>query len=506
MREPKPINPLGAQLPFPMNVNAPQEISPPHEYLTFDRPTTTVRRRATLPSVVVSQAEAQALAAAWGASEGGADERHLTQTESIPSPQIGVALSSPTHFKRRSRSADALRDLDQQHASMERRRSEEIRYWRKSGMASSVSVYSSHTPRPQTADNTSSHGGIPETTIQEERRSLPEHQSVDGANRSVSGLPVEAFNFGDLNISGLSEAKRQAPSSRPASSAEMTAHQPDAHAHSTEAANVTSEHSYRQTVVLESPPKGRRSRGQSPSTTSTPPFSRLSSKGSSRAMSLKHEYPPCSHSPPIESAMDKKHASQQSAEAVSLESSTVHPRLMSQSADPVEQLAAICTVLQHERAARKSLEQQVCSLQREVSDMRSLINKTINYPTPSPDATIDGSEDRLATPRAVQRANQSPGYGSTMGGLLIPPAMAFRQSAQQHQRETMISRFSQSDSEVETGEDDRAEGQSVSSSAASKDGIMSPDDWATPREEFTSIFGASRSRIPLPTDGEDEIF
>ncbi|OCL01965.1 hypothetical protein AOQ84DRAFT_383163 [Glonium stellatum] len=194
VRELKPINPLGQHLPFPMNVNAPEEASPPHDYLTFEPPPMLHRRRATLPSVVLSGAEVAALSAIWS----GTGTRVMPwdeqgHVESISSPEIGVALSSPS-YKRRSRSAGALQESSRRPDSLTRRRSAEIRYWRTSGVDHSASIYSTTTPRPQEdEDERKTMGRETSETVHIE---VPEPATND-TQRDIP-LPIQAFNFGAL--------------------------------------------------------------------------------------------------------------------------------------------------------------------------------------------------------------------------------------------------------------------------------------------------------------------
>jgi len=81
------------------------------------------RRRATLPSIVLSPAEAAALSKYW--DRGGAISVELESNDRgrTPTPLIGLAITSNTASRRRSRSADAMNELAAQHASDVRRRS-----------------------------------------------------------------------------------------------------------------------------------------------------------------------------------------------------------------------------------------------------------------------------------------------------------------------------------------------------------------------------------------------
>ncbi|KAF2102754.1 hypothetical protein NA57DRAFT_52307 [Rhizodiscina lignyota] len=145
--------PLGSHLPFPMNVNAP-EPSPPrasdhHPYLpqTFEPSGTdgkVPRRRATLPSLILSPTDIAALGAIWDKEiEGGAVDEELRK-KNTPTPDIGMAITSASGYssRRRSRSADALNVIAKEHEIMQQQpgveeakasgRQAEIEYWRAS--------------------------------------------------------------------------------------------------------------------------------------------------------------------------------------------------------------------------------------------------------------------------------------------------------------------------------------------------------------------------------------
>jgi len=114
-----------------MNVNAPQPESPGEHYTSFNSPYVH-RRRATLPSVIVSAQDASALQKYWAADAHIASPSENSVSHRTPSPMIGLALSSGANIKRRSRSAGALYDMAKEDQAEQRRRSAEIQYWRQS--------------------------------------------------------------------------------------------------------------------------------------------------------------------------------------------------------------------------------------------------------------------------------------------------------------------------------------------------------------------------------------
>lgn len=503
VRELQPINPLGQHLPFPMNVNAPQEVSPPHEYLTFEIPPEPIRRRATLPSLHVPNPDIQdgesdyvnKAMARW-------DERQ--EFGSVPSPQIGIALSSPpptshsAQSRRRSRSAGALRDLAKGRPSVERRRSAEIRYWRNSYQ--SGSIYSMASPRPQTARTVETIRSGEQPNIPTEpppvvvgEPSSSEVPDITEHQREKEEIqhPEQEFNFGDLTgtlpnePSTREERGVRTDSTKRLSIEERVKNLEDNMRVLETSVRRISVRNNRQTIILENAPKGR---NRSSSGTSSAQGSQHSSKTSSRTLSLRQESPEAviSSVPTLPPGDEDLSSDQQRQTVIALNPTATSLPLATQSSDLAGQIAELNSALMHERLARKALERQVDTLQREVTDLHALVNKFISqspsYPTPSPDAIVTSSEERLATPRASSRPGIGAGYEQQRGS----------EDLHRKGRETMLSRFSQSDSE---GEDDGLEGQSASITSSRED-VTSPEAWATPKEEigFGSGFFGSNPR------------
>ncbi|KAF2822159.1 hypothetical protein CC86DRAFT_96503 [Ophiobolus disseminans] len=401
VEELRPLHPLGQHLPFPMNVNAPQA-SPPHEYLTFDMQKPDLgRRRATLPSVPSASIHRHSLDEPRGRLSTW-DER--LDEDPIPSPGIGIALSSPTQAftprgsKRRSRSADALRELVKDRASLDRRRSAEIRYWRQS--YTSGSMYS----RPQTARTVETIRSVQmqepaitepidevlemSATLVQADEPSPLPTPVEQAKEREFQAPVSAFNFGLK--SGFSDtdtvpSEHPVPLSPPEKSRNrMSIEERVAHLEGTFQSLESSMHrmssrTNRQTIILSDAPRNLRSRNRNSS----------SQSGSTSSHSRLPEY---------QSSND------------TLKSSPASPTLVRPGAegDSKEKvIEKLYEALKYERTARKALEQQVLNLRHDIADLHALVNKLIasatatspSYPTPSPDALILSTEDRLLTPR-----------------------------------------------------------------------------------------------------------
>jgi hypothetical protein len=380
-----------------MNVNAPP-VSPPKEYLTFDMDRSDIgRRRATLPSVPSAGIQRHSLdeprgrLSAW-------DER--PDEETLPSPGIGIALSSPTQAKtplsskRRSRSADALRDLVKERASIDRRRSAEIRYWRQSH--ASGSVYS----RPQTARTVETIRSIQrqETIITEPRDEVPEMSATISHVDEPSPLPIEqyqdgevqppvsAFNFGlksGFSDDDATPSEPPAPVSPPErnknrlSIEDRVTHLEGTFLSIESSLKRMSSRNNRQTIILSDAPRNLRSRQRSSSTSHTN-FDNL---------------------PNYQSSND------------TLKSNPASPTLVrptNAEGSKEQVIEKLYEALKYERTARKALEQQVHNLQHDISDLHALVNKLIasatatspSYPTPSPDTLIMSTEERLVTPKA----------------------------------------------------------------------------------------------------------
>ena len=430
------------------------------------------------------------------------------QTESIQSPEIGVALSSPTHSKRRSRSAGALHESSKRPDSLPRRRSAEIRYWRASGMDRSASVYSTSTPRPhEDEDGTKdTKEEVSETMVTK----LAEPTTDDGPHDIP--LSIQAFNFGALKSEfEASEDEIEEAIDPPLTMEERIQRVERGMQVLEQSLHRLTGRSHRQTIILENAPKGRRSRQHSNSTTRDE-YSRQSSKSSIHDLGIKEEpsSPPSPSLPPAFLASPSSAGSAnihitpfpQIATSASPQLHDTTPQAAQSSTtlptNPTEQFAAVYIILRHERAARKALDKQVLALQREVADLRSLALKlsASAYPTPSPDAVL-GSSESARTPHAYRGPEQEVGFESEEGGL------------RGRVRERITSRFSRSDSEGVDGDGEGDEGEEddgtrvgeeVEEKKADETGrsssaeVVSPELWATPREEVAG-YGFFRSGV-----------
>jgi hypothetical protein len=485
VEEPQPIYPLGQHLPYPMNVNAPPA-SPPQEYLTFDMQSLDLgRRRATLPTLPSAVVHRHSLDESRGKLPPW-DEKQ--DEDSVPSPEIGVAFSSPVHaitskaHKRRSRSADALHHLFKDRTSIERRRSAEIRYWRESYM--SGSIYS----RPQTAKTVETIHSVhmQEPTIQE-----PDAESFNEMSATLVHAddpetptpmvedirpkeqereihpPVSAFNFGDLKNAVLGPPEEptpipepvheEAPPPPPARSQnrlsieDRVLHLESKYSNLETLTNrVSSRNNRPATIILENAPRNLRSRDRSSS---------ASASRHSRSTSIIHQDP-------------RNQSSSDTLDPAPAPVSPTFPTALSAGSgeESARALRNVYEALKYERDARKALEQQVRTLQHDVSDLHALVNKLIvsatatspSYPTPSPDTLVISTEDprmSCSTPRAPTHDR------GVVYGKRGAPNRNFSSSTEHD------------DSGSEYEED------LTVTEKKSYDDVATPDVWATPKEE-----------------------
>ncbi|KAJ8105411.1 hypothetical protein OPT61_g10195 [Boeremia exigua] len=236
VKELQPPHPL-INLPYPMNVNAPPA-SPPHEYLKFDFQRTDLgARRATLPNLPGEVAMRHSLDESRGRLSTW-DEK--PEEEPLPSTDIGIALSGPSHAvrgsmgdRRRSRSAGALRELAKARFSTEepQTRTDVIKSWRDSYASASMYSQSSRPPTARTVETVRSvntkgptvhesesiHEGMSATLIESDdltpgeptpraqEPSTPEPAPRAHDWETPEHPPVSAFNFGDLEPSSPHE-------------------------------------------------------------------------------------------------------------------------------------------------------------------------------------------------------------------------------------------------------------------------------------------------------------
>ncbi|KAF3047078.1 hypothetical protein E8E12_011057 [Didymella heteroderae] len=433
VKELQPPHPLHS-LPYPMNVNAPPA-SPPHEYLRFDfqRPDLGPRR-ATLPNLTSGIAQRHSL----DEPRGRLSTWEEREDEPLPSPGIGIALSSPPHAtqlslkdRRRSRSADALRELAKARFSGETNpsRTDVIKSWRES--AASASVYSQNT-RPQTArtietvrsvqtkgptvqEVESIHEGMSATLVGPDdltpNEPTPRAQEPTTPQRPAPRAqdwetpehpPVSAFNFGNLEPSSPHEhpetlAQLEGPALPSRSPERLSVEDRVQHLESNVQALESSlrrisQHTNRQTIILESAPRNLRTR------------TRSTSRSVSQVSIHQREPLPASST-----AAPTSNLSYESSPPSPPLTHTEDPQIGTTLTKETSDLASLHALLDDERTARLALESRVLSLQHEVKQLHDLVNRLVysssvaatspKYPTPSPDSIYAGGEERMPTPR-----------------------------------------------------------------------------------------------------------
>lgn len=161
-----PLQPLQFDFPpslqrvrSPFAVEFPQSarLKPLNLGSPFDAPGSQLRRRKTLPSILIAGDEADAIASSI--RSGGAPPVPARPSDDLfretPTPEIGMAISGIRNPKRRSRSVGDLKETSLIHPA-ERKRSEEIRFWKESFHGSVLRTSGFTVPaRQQEADTTS---------------------------------------------------------------------------------------------------------------------------------------------------------------------------------------------------------------------------------------------------------------------------------------------------------------------------------------------------------------
>ncbi|KAL8659940.1 MAG: hypothetical protein Q9226_000162 [Calogaya cf. arnoldii] len=188
---------LGSHTPFPIAL---PEASPLPESISLQRPERSpplrpIRpRRASLPSVILNAKE--------GAEIG--DQLpglglHEAQDRSLDQGSIGFAVTSGSNPKRRSRSADDLREGPKEHRMSPiqwrrwRRRSDEIRYWRESADETAPGFIAPESRQPSPDHALVRRQGFVEQTPpmpQEEEHEAPPHPG--DFNFGLSSAPMHS--------------------------------------------------------------------------------------------------------------------------------------------------------------------------------------------------------------------------------------------------------------------------------------------------------------------------
>jgi len=254
-----------------MNVNAPQPESPGEHYTSFNSPYVH-RRRATLPSVIVSAQDASALQKYWAADAHIASPSENSINHRTPSPMIGLALSSGANIKRRSRSAGALYDMAKEDQVEQRRRSAEIQYWRQSYQPQDpeVVMLEQQPQFKQSLERLSEQGSI----ISEHHSGTEISAALADAGSSIRDEPaiqsITTYDFApivppsqetEMPTQPVSDEKDEDESTPPGAALDQRLSQLEEHMRTlTSSIHDLTGRAHRQTVILESAPRRSRDR------------------------------------------------------------------------------------------------------------------------------------------------------------------------------------------------------------------------------------------------------
>ena len=438
-------------LPFPMNINAPQPESPerikkPDNYLSFETSPQVHRRRATLPSMVLSHEDATTLHKIWSTTDltpvGSADG---TSPLGVPSPPVAMAIpSQAANPNRRSRSAGALHELAkrQERISQLRSRSSEIEKWRASKIDSQQDMRQSQM-QTQTQESTpvqsprASSTGAAMTEVSE---ALAETGSsvADGdlgivEYASVAGEPVESVNtqelsmeqrlaqlegtmhrlsmsFQDYNDKDDIAPPKEREFALKSGSRALTPQinfappTPSRQASTSHVADAPHQNpSMRFTQPMRSIPSPSPSKGSSTYQQSHQSSTIAAAPGSPQASFLQ----PSAHFPPAPSSV---HSAPQ-AFSSTIPPGTASPYITQQTLQ--EHLTPLHNALRYERQIRKTLESQVASLSRDVADLSALVAQMRKQAAYASQATIHASP---GSPRRGSPVKGFPGLGVNGAG------------------------------------------------------------------------------------------
>lgn len=464
--DPQRSKSLGQNTPTPKKPITTQA-SPPHDCPTLDTHRSALgHRRVTLATAPRTSTQRHSLDEARDRISA---RKEILEKDAFSSPPIGIALTSPTQVaparhKRRSRSAGALSSFGKDHASLEGSRNAEIKRWKESYMSENAfkpestkpgeRMPSTHTQEP----GTEAVNEVSSILVQDHAKKISEapKKELDLVNEAPA--TAAPFNFGlsgsekvqeDPCLNGKPEISNSSFVGQDCALIEnRIKHLESAYESLEGSLRRISTRNNRQTIILENVPQTSRTRDRSAST---------HSMSGSRSHSCSHT---SIHQEPIHQASnDTLNPNRPSLVSVP-PVSAVH--IDDQASREVPH--AVYEALNHERAARKALETQVTKLQQDISNLHILVNKFIvsttktnsGYPTPSPDAlVINSTED----PRADR-------------------SLHYRES---EVRESIMSKFSQSETDSESDYDEQ--------SLKGYDGIATTDVWATPKEDVFSGSG-----------------
>jgi hypothetical protein len=386
-----------------MNINAPDPSASPSNYLSFETGPRVHRRRATLPSMILSADDAAALRKMWSSP----DLQPISPStqsigQNLPSPEIGMAYTSGSNPNRRSRSAGALRELSraQEQTTGLRRRSSEIRYWRTSRMDMEQLE---NERRVSTSSECRSEESSIVPSVHNSTTEISDALADTGS--SVFRDNVQAFDFGSITTEQNSTDKNVSVVEARLSQLEFNMQ------HLSLSLQEVSQQSNRHTFVLDKAPSQRRSQSSLnsshtgilanskdqvfPKRTASSKRSTQSTSASTGMQAASTSFlPPSGPYSPLTPTMLSPGPAQTTRPSTSQANPQAQTAIIEEAApSPLvyDHLAPLYNALRHERSVRKGLETQILQLRRDVLELGKVVTQlrgTEGYPTPSPDATL----------------------------------------------------------------------------------------------------------------------
>jgi len=368
-----------------MNVNAPQQPSTGRadlrsmNYLSFETGPHVHRRRATLPSLIISPQDAAALHRMWSSTDlapiSGSEK---SPSQGIPSPSIGLAISSGgANPNRRSRSAGALHEMARrQEMNMQmRRRSSEIKYWRASKIDSAQDEQPlSRKSSPAPSSKASSFAPA-QTEVSD---------ALADTGSSIHDFQLQSFNFGSAATDPSTPEKPASITEHQLSQLESTTQRLP-----TSLQDVTLQPEPPREREFALKPAPRTQTSQSTLTASAQNGLGLQSEDSTpqRTSSLRFFTQPRPAPSPSPSKTSHQHSyfptSPPMAASLAIPRSTsltqhppypeAHSSTHSAPQNPAAELTPLYNALRYERQVRKGLEVQVAQLRADVVDLSALV-------------------------------------------------------------------------------------------------------------------------------------
>ncbi|KAI9813460.1 MAG: hypothetical protein M1827_004135 [Pycnora praestabilis] len=417
LRGPKsPESPPNTQNP---KIEPPTESSA--EQSTNLRYIPTRARRATLPSVIFSPEEATAITTSWNRLDQGTASEQETGLKMADlnngESGIGFAITSGGNPNRRSRSAGALQltARDQDPLKIARRRSDEIDYWRETFSVKHIAQLAS--PQAQDPRTSDIAREPPPETIRysQEEPSLPDSPDPQEEPQAIAfACPIAGTEGSNLVSENTIEFRLSKLENRLSDSEHAISRLHGRASRSTVIIERTPERGQRQRSTsskASSYSQPRYSKEQEPPVSELPGFHdrhlpkqpSMTSFDDSPTSTISY---PQALPPAFLSLGNRPHEPGTPYEHRPISTSTTirAPTTSDPSDHPPplptgltsEHYTTLLSLIKREQSARRRLEHQVISLQREMEELRSRSPEAMAYPTPSPDLPAPSSSHQQA--------------------------------------------------------------------------------------------------------------